>query len=314
MTLAGIDEAGYGPLLGPLAVGLAAFRAGGTGDLPGAEAALRRALLGGGHGVRVGDSKETHVPSRGPGALEATVMAVLAARDGDLPRDVPALHAALGVAPPPEDHPWYAPLRRRSLPLAADPAEAARRGAALARRMGEEGVAFAALAVRVLPEGAFNAAVARTGSKATVLFEESVEQVAAAFRAGGEGPLQVTCDRHGARARYGPLLQGRFPGGLVRVLEEGRRASAYSLDPGGTRRIRFVEGADAALPAVGLASILAKYLREVWMGALNGWILAEAPEVRPTAGYWSDGQRFLRETEGARRRLGVADALLVRSR
>jgi hypothetical protein len=58
----------------------------------------------------------------------------------------------------------------------------------------------------------------------------------------------------------------------------------------------------------------AKYVRELHMACLNEWLLREAPGVRATAGYWTDGHRFLRETEAARRRLGVADGVFVRSR
>jgi ribonuclease HII len=72
--------------------------------------------------------------------------------------------------------------------------------------------------------------------------------------------------------------------------------------------------ADARSAAVGLASCLAKLVREWHMDALNRYVLAEAPGVRPTAGYWTDGTRFLAETADARRRLGIDDARFVRSR
>ena len=310
MILAGIDEAGYGPLLGPLAVGLSAFRVEGR-DPPGS---LRRALDPRRHGVRVGDSKAIHHPARGVGPLEGHVLAVLAARDGAAPEDGAGLFAALGIPPPPADHPWYEFLPARALPLAADRADIEHRGAALARALREEAVSLALLRARVLPEGRFNEAVALAGTKSAVLFDESAALVEAALSLGDGEPLEVHCDRQGARARYAALLQARFPDRLVRILREGPAASAYDLGGRFPALVRFEVKADARSPATGLASMAAKYLREVWMESLNAWILRGAPGVRPTAGYWTDGIRFLRETGEARRRRGVDEALLVRRR
>ena len=316
MILAGLDEAGYGPLLGPLCTGMAAFRVDAAAGAADAEAAVRLALDRG-PGVRVDDSKRLHRPALGPGPLEREVLAVIAARDGRVPRDGAALLAALGADALPVDHPWYAGFRARALPLAADAGEALSRGRALAAALRAEGVSIAALEARALPEGRYNEAVARTGSKAAVLFGEAaghLERAALAADA-AHAPCEAVVDRHGARSRYGPLLQGRFPGRLVRIEREVRGASSYLL---GTEaapfRVRFEEKADGASLATGLASMAAKYLREALVGSLNEFVLREAPGVRPTAGYWTDGHRFLRETADARRRLGVEDGLFVRCR
>jgi hypothetical protein len=99
----------------------------------------------------------------------------------------------------------------------------------------------------------------------------------------------------------------------VRTAREGRRSSAYEVGGAGLL-VRFEEGADASSPLAGLASMAAKYLREIWMEGLNAWVLREAPGVRPTAGYWTDGVRFLGETGPARARLGVDDRTFVRER
>jgi hypothetical protein len=66
--------------------------------------------------------------------------------------------------------------------------------------------------------------------------------------------------------------------------------------------------------AVALASMLSKYLREAMMRRFNAFWARHRPEVAPTAGYYVDGERFLRDIEPERRRLGIADAELIRSR
>ncbi len=311
LVVAGIDEAGYGPLLGPLAVGLAAFRAREGGDAAGVEDSLRRALGRGRDRIRVGDSKEIHRPAEGPRAIEEGVLAFLVARDGAAPADGESLLAALGALPPPADHPWYGGLPRMRVPLAADPALVARRGRSLRAALHRAGLEVVALEVRLLPEGRYNDAVAREGTKSAALFRETAALLGRALAAAAGGRAEVLCDRQGARASYGPLLQRDFPEHLVRVLAERPGASAYAVGEG---RVRFEEKADGASLAVGLASMAAKYAREVHMAALNAWFAARAPGVRPTAGYWTDGLRFLRDTEEARRALGVDDGVLVRRR
>ena len=63
-------------------------------------------------------------------------------------------------------------------------------------------------------------------------------------------------------------------------------------------RIHFaVKGDDKYLP-IALASMTSKYVRELFMEALNEYFIQYAPEIRPTAGYYQDGTRFLEELEG----------------
>jgi hypothetical protein len=312
VILAGVDEAGYGPILGPLCSGLAAFRVEG-GE---ADRALRGALGDPSHGLRFGDSKEVHRPGK-PAALEASVLSLLGARDGAPPRTGGALLAALGVRPAPADHPWYGGVGGMALPFAADPALVAEAGPRLAGALRGAGAVPAVLEARLLAEGRYNDGVLKEGNKAEVLFLEAaslLERALGAAEAEGAA-LEAILDREGARARYAPLLQKRFPSRFVRVLGEGAKVSAYDL--GGRAapaRARFLVKADATHAVVGVASMIAKYLREVHMAALNAWILREAPGVRPTAGYWTDGLRFLGQTAAARARLGVDDAVFVRTR
>ena len=79
-------------------------------------------------------------------------------------------------------------------------------------------------------------------------------------------------------------------------------------------RVVFVEKAEAACLPTALASMLGKYLREMLMRRFNAWWAARVPGLKPTAGYWQDGQRFLVDVEAVRRELGVPDRVLVRSR
>ena len=78
--------------------------------------------------------------------------------------------------------------------------------------------------------------------------------------------------------------------------------------------ITFVEKAEVGCLPVAMASMLSKYLRECMMERFNGYWRRQLPGVTRTAGYYTDGVRFLGDIQQKRRELGVADAQLIRSR
>ena len=64
-------------------------------------------------------------------------------------------------------------------------------------------------------------------------------------------------------------------------------------------RIHFCIKADTKYLTVALASMVSKYLREVMMESLNRHFCELCPELKPTAGYWQDGQRFMKNLSTA---------------
>ncbi|MGH7177038.1 MAG: hypothetical protein ACREJC_06650, partial [Tepidisphaeraceae bacterium] len=79
-------------------------------------------------------------------------------------------------------------------------------------------------------------------------------------------------------------------------------------------RLAFCEKAEAQSMPVAIASMLSKYLREALMRRFNAFWKTHVPGLSPTAGYYVDGLRFLRDIQTKRRELGICDDLLVRSR
>lgn len=60
-------------------------------------------------------------------------------------------------------------------------------------------------------------------------------------------------------------------------------------------RLHFLVGADERLLPVSLASMVSKYLRELLVGNINRYFVGFHTDLRPTAGYWKDGLRFIED-------------------
>ena len=63
-----------------------------------------------------------------------------------------------------------------------------------------------------------------------------------------------------------------------------------------------------------LASMTAKYLRELSMRAFNEFWCAHVPDLRPTAGYPSDSRRFRQAIADKQRELRIDDHAIWRNR
>ena len=60
-------------------------------------------------------------------------------------------------------------------------------------------------------------------------------------------------------------------------------------------RLHFVVGADERFLPVSLASMVSKYLRELLVDNINRYFSGFDAELKPTAGYWKDGLRFIED-------------------
>ena len=72
--------------------------------------------------------------------------------------------------------------------------------------------------------------------------------------------------------------------------------------------------ADGSDPLAALASMAAKYMRELFMEGFNAYFAARQEGLRPTAGYTTDGRRFLDDIGGVLTELGIERESLVRDR
>lgn len=315
LIYAGIDEAGYGPLLGPLCVGLAVFRV--ERHEPGGRVPDLWALLRSGvcrslaeqcgdrsHRVAIADSKKLKLPNQGSSRhpllhLERAVLALLRGV-GVSPADDAHLLAALGARLPGE--PWYEG-RAIPLPIACGAGELGIASNVLAASMSAAGVSLEELRCTVVGEEAFNATVRETGSKAEVTARAiggHLRLVRERWGGGGGGAeVRIACDRLGGRTGYADLLARELPGVGVRAVAESSELSVYDLGAGPRpARVQFMAESESAHLPVAAASIVAKLVRELAMQRFNRHFSALQPELRPTAGYVADARRWLDEARG----------------
>ena len=318
MTLfIGIDEAGYGPRLGPLVMTAAVFRCD-RRDIDLWEAlgdAVTGALDRSGR-LFVGDSKKAYDRSaRGLGRLERTTLAFLGAagkRPASTAQVVEGLHAS---APDDGDpYPWYLGFDV-PVPVVSCAESSPRSADALAGALGRESVSFLGFRSQLLRVKEFNEAVDRTRNKATVLFKACTKLIEDALADAGQTQAAIHVDRLGGRRYYGAGLGEAFGLGKVESVFETRKCSRYAVKAlDRTVEISFTVKADQASFPVALAGMVSKYVRELHMRALNAWWTRRAPGLAPTAGYGAHAAEFVRTIEPVIRDDGINRLALVRLR
>lgn len=300
MTLViGADEAGYGPNLGPLVVAATVWQV--AVPLDEAEGVLTAAV--GAAGRTWADSKAVYRGGAGFADLEAGALVGVAAATGAVPAGWPALAAALGVdvgVDVEQSAPGLAGLADLVVPREAEAAAVAARAADVRRRLAERGVALASIRCRLVQPAEFNALLDRGLNKSDILSQTTLDLVAGLAPgdpAAARAPTLVWCDRHGGRKRYAGVVSRHFGSMLVRPLEETAARSAYAI-PERDCRIEFCVGGEARAP-VALASMAAKYVRELAMRSFNAFWGRRVPGLAATAGYPLDAARWRREAAAA---------------
>lgn len=314
----GIDEAGYGPNLGPLVQAAVAMRLP-DGDLAGWDTLkpwVRRCHERDDGRLLIDDSKKVYGGTNGFEKLQRVTRLFLAAPPKEWTSDPPLSGTV-------DDLFQLVPDELRS-ELNREPWLDCTQGLPSAEQHGVRnddpyfavvncsGGSYLARPV-VVTTPRFNRRVGEVGSKAAILSDGLIQLARdvpnvgrAGFDNGALEPVHVICDKHGGRNFYGPLLQDAFPDGWIVAERESAGESRYRV-LGLDREITVVfrPKADGDSVCVALASMVCKYLREVCMMQFNAFWQKHVPGLKPTAGYPVDAKRFYAEIQPAMAHLGI---------
>jgi hypothetical protein len=320
----GIDEAGYGPNLGPLvqaAVGL---------WLPPEDPAgwetlkpfVRRAHEKADGRLLVDDSKKVYARPNGLAELERTSLACCVVPCASVGSyfSLMSIHTPNPAADRVMAEKWFTP--DSPMPIRAS-ADSIQEGSwRFLDLLGHLRVSSWVYAPTLLGAGEFNELVDRSGTKAAAVASGLVRLLGLTWHVGRFGvldypddPIIYICDKLGGRNFYAPMLQAAFPDGWVVALKEGADESRYRIDGlGRDVTVIFRPRADGDSVSVALASMVAKYLREVCILQFNAFWAKHVPGLKPTAGYPGDAKRFFAAIKPAMEKLGIPEDAVWRKK
>jgi hypothetical protein len=172
------------------------------------------------------------------------------------------------------------------------------------------GVRLVAIRAEVVEPQRFNRLVRHYDNKAQATSRLALDLLRTVWHPASEDETLIVADKHGGRNRYELLLSETFGGAKFDCLEEGAEQSTYRI---GNGELRFQPRAEEYGP-VALASMTAKYVRELAMTLFNRFWRQHLPDLKPTQGYPGDSQRFREEIAHAQQQLGISDEVLWRER
>ena len=255
-----------------------------------------------------------------------------------VPRQWPSLEAALGQIGPeiadcrtsgvasesgrdPSTTQW-ALLPTLCLPHQADADACCARAAGMRMILDALGVSLVAVACRAIYPAEFNALLCQGLNKSDILSRTTLALAASLRTKANAEPALIWCDRHGGRKHYSALVAQHFGGTLVQTLAETPARSAYRVPAqakadlnqaqAANLDIEFNVGGESQVP-VAVASMTAKYIRELAMHAFNAFWSSRSPGLNPTAGYPADALRWRCDARDAIAEAGVRDKDLWRS-
>jgi ribonuclease HII len=297
--LVGIDEAGFGPILGPLVVSSSSFLLPGhllTSDLwqiLGRSVAKKLKQLSG--RLLITDSKKAHSKSLGIKHLQRTVLAALRCL-GQKPATLTELIDLLcpDCLERLSNYPWYQDAKSQK--ILVDEADRTIASRVLADDLSSNDIELLGLKSCCLDVAYYNKMMSGVKNKANVLFTATSQLIKNAFDSFEGHDFHIIVDRQGGRVHYRKNLQRMFPEMELRIISETQQTSSYELQTcSRTVRLYFIVDADEHFLPVSLASMVSKYLRELLVYNINRYFISHCADLRPTAGYWKDGLRFIED-------------------
>jgi len=344
-----MDEAGYGPNVGPLVITATVWRVPGeprqTDFWKSLKSVVSQTAARTSERIHVADSKEVYSPARGIQPLEQSIQTIFGlsqhdsnsfrklcnwlmapgdiTRSGTFPEYLSRPVASAGA----ESHPNNAASTRRFepsfldvepwfddidllLPTTCIPSDLDGLRGRLKSVCDEAEIQLVAIASDIVLTERFNAVSNFYQSKGAALSRFTLGLLRSVWKPDADEPTLIIGDKHGGRSRYDALIDEQLDGQMIFRLLEGRQKSSYRV---GASEINFQTRAEEHFP-VAVASMVCKYIREQSMRLFNDFWRRHLPDIKPTKGYPTDAKRFRQEISETQKQLGIPDSTLWRER
>ena len=314
-----MDEAGYGPNLGPLVITVTLWERAGSSHFERNDALdfwsvfeeiVTQQASAVETKLHIADSKQVYTSSTGLHSLERSVLALLQLM-GQTPQSFRELWSVLDATSYEkiDEQPWY---RDSDLELPfAHSTECWSHLVSKWKEICEQNqLELKEMQSAIVSAKAFNQQLQSEGSKGLLLSRTSLQLASRVWNPDRNSNTILMADKHGGRNRYDFLIEEVLHGQMVLALEESQHRSAYRV---GESELAFCTKAERYFP-VAAASLISKYVRELAMELFNRYWLQYLPELKPTKGYPLDAKRFRKDIEKSQRDLQIPDELLWRSR
>lgn len=272
MTFRGVDEAGLGPILGPYCCSSIDI------TLPGEKSPAEFFADEKKSPFPAGDSKKIYRGKNKRAILENIALSLIHLEKGIFPEtifDIIGTDNFKDYTPP-----WFQPeYTSQKLPLWGNKNIIENYIHYL-----KKDILFLKINLTVVSAFHFNQLLDKTGNKSRA----SMEIIAPHIQQ--DGAEKISVDRLGGVRYYKSWLEELYSDSVASIHSETAKDSIYNVK---NKTISFTVNGDVIYPEISFASICAKYLREVSMKLFNDYWKKLYPNLKETAGYYTDGQRFL---------------------
>lgn len=316
--IAGIDEAGYGPTIGPFVLSSVVMEIPAKHDHEAniwhiLKDAISDKIQRRGNRIVVNDSKKVYQQKNGLKMLEEAVLSFVWYSKGKVTRFSDLLRLLSNHNGEVLDkYPWYKG-KDLSLPVASNVSAILNYADLIEHTLSTQDANILDIKSIFLCAKEINTQITLNGNKSLLLFENCVSHLKEILEGFGEHGPKVMVDKHGGRNYYHELLVESFKGCKVNAISEGNQISTYKINNEKKRMdVSFIEKADTKHFPTALASMFSKYLRELSIILFNAFWLEKVKDIKPTAGYPEDAKRFLSEINDTKNELGISDDILIR--
>lgn len=311
----GMDEVGYGPLLGPLVISsVVAHMENPDCDLwkECSRAVKKDKEPKRSRKLTVCDSKKLFSQQAGIKSLEATALPfILMQNKVAMPTYTSILqkHSLDNMA----WYPWY--NKDIPLPLELDVNSISQKVVMLKETFDGKGIQIVDVKFIFLEPSQFNIGINTTGNKAVLLFSQTSKLIKAILSSHADNDVIFHIGKQGGKDFYLADIVKEFSQAGVMARREGESHSEYTLQFAQRRvTLNFLVDAEDKHFLIALASIIGKYIRELSMKLFNQYWCGVVEGLRPTAGYGKDARRFVEEIKPwlAKTQNAVPDFIRIR--